>query len=31
MVKQWKDRTGEWSSGPMGVKAVYSGPVFGQR
>jgi hypothetical protein len=31
MVKQWKDRTDEWSSGPMGVIAVYSGLVFGQR
>jgi hypothetical protein len=31
MGEQWKDRTGEWSSGPMGVIAFYSGPVFGQR
>jgi len=31
MVKQWKDRTGELSSGPMGVAAVYSGLVFWHR
>jgi hypothetical protein len=30
MVKQWKDRTGDWSSGPIGMTAVYRGLVFGQ-